>query len=90
LSTINNEPEICLKRLLKRNRKGELSITIDYLQDVIDKTNCFYNNWNGPKICVKTNSTFSLHVPIILNFIEHFIKIFKQADDKYSVIQINI
>jgi hypothetical protein len=81
LSTIKNEPEICLERLLKRSRKGELSVTIDYLRDVIEKTNCFYNNWNGPKLCIKTDSSFSLYAPFVLNFIEHYIKIFKQGDE---------
>lgn len=81
MSALTDEPKICLERMIKRNRNGESTVKIDYLKDLTQKTSIFYNNWNGPKLRLRTDSSFESYIPFIISFIEYYVKMFIKHDD---------
>jgi hypothetical protein len=89
LTSLNNEPEIYLERLKKRNRISEQSITIEYLNLIIQNSNHFFCNWKGPKLILETNNYFSIYKEFIKNFLEYQIKLFEQKKEESFRLKIN-
>jgi len=68
---IKTPPEICLNRIKKRNRKGENSISLDYLKKLHNKYEKLYNSNKYPVYIVNGNLDINMIHNIVLKFINH-------------------
>ena len=84
LKCLNNESATCLERLKKRSRSGENEVKIEYLDEIIKKSEEFFEQWSGSKLLLATNEFFSKHIDIIDLFIRLNLK--KNTNAKTKII----
>ena len=73
---MKTEPEICLQRIIKRDRKGE-TISLDYLK----KCHSYHNDWldkKNNKLVIDvtqkmSNEIFNIWVNDIIEYIDNYI-----------------
>lgn len=74
---INVDPEICMKRIVKRSRLEESNISLDYLKKIHEKHENWINNMNTPKLILdfSGNINDTLYIDNIMNQIRNFLNL---------------
>jgi hypothetical protein len=83
LKCSNNESAVCLDRLKKRSRSGESKVQIEYMDELIKKSDEFFDQWSCSKLLLASNDFFYKHIDIIDLFIR--LNIQKKSNSKTKI-----
>ncbi len=87
-------PEVCYKRILKRGRKSEKRLTLDYLKQVdywhdkflLEKEDIFQNIKNVPVLLLDCNGDFLNNMSIIAEKLNSFILNINKAQEHTNIL----
>lgn len=71
LKCLTNENLTCVNRINSRSRGGESLIKSKYLDEIIEKTNKFYEDWPSSKLAISTDGLFNENIELINLFIKY-------------------